>query len=421
MRPYHPHSPGARLLLFVALAFLAGCAAIPPPRAFVNLAGPHRAVAAAERPAFNARVFDETWDWVNRRYYDAKFNGADWAAARARHRPAALAAADDAALYAALNALLAELRDGHARAWTPAEVAQRKRPNGVLLGFRTGPRDGHADHRVVLEVFPGGAAARAGVEAGWILLSADGRPPGEVLGPGKLHEGRAVRCEFLDRAGRPRALALEPHAMRIPPVRVARVLDDGALLLRFDYFTLPTARWVRAQLKAHRGANGVIFDLRGNGGGDSFSLTGMLSEIFPEPVAVGRTVVRSGDDSHHRTPRAWFGAGYRGPVAVLVSEHSASAAEIFAHVVQHHRRGPVIGRKTPGLVLVSVFWWLPGGGELQLSVYDYEGPGGVRLEGRGVTPDVVVEPASPEGGTVDPVRDPVVRAAQAAIKTKPGR
>lgn len=400
--------------LFAALAALglAGCAAIPPPAAFLNYVAPAGPVAPAARPAFNARVLDQVAGWVDRRYFDPSFNGLDWSAACARHRPAILAAANDDELYAALNALLDELGDVHTHALKPREIEELRRRRGVLLGFRTGPVVGQPSQRRILLVYPGSPADLAGVRAGWRVVAADGRPPGEVLGLGRLAEDQLVQLDFLDAQDRPLHLALRARKLVYPPVRDVRRLEGDVLLLAFDTFDLPAARWVRAQIKAAPPAGGLILDLRYNSGGETRSLAAILAEVFPDRVDLGHTRAR-GDDrpDGHRSPRHPLAAHYRGPLAVLVSEGSASAAEIFASVVQQQRRGPVLGTATPGKVLVAVNWPLPGGGALQLSVYDYVAPDGRRLEGRGVTPDLVVPPVP----GAEP--DPQIEAALAALRS----
>lgn len=405
--------PAARPRLRLALLALAtllgaGCATVPPPAALLNYT--HRGeVAPDRRDAFNARVFVQVSDWIGRRYYDPAHNGVDWPAAVARHRPAALAARSDAELYTALNALLGELRDEHTRALSPREVEQYRHRRSMLLGFRTSPAAVPPGARRIVAVFPDSPAARAGVRAGWLLLAADGRPPIEVLGVGRLAEHQLVRCDFRDESGQSHTLDLRAERLSYPTVRDAHELPGGVLLLAFDTFDLPAARWVRAELKSRR-PRGLILDLRGNSGGEARALAAILAEIFPEPVAVGWTRARGErTTAARRSPRHPLAAHYDGPLAVLVSEASASAAEILAAIVQQERRGTVLGTATPGNVLVCVRWPLPGGGELQLSVYDYVGPDGRRLEGRGVAPDQAVAAAP----GAEP--DPQVEAARQAL------
>jgi carboxyl-terminal processing protease len=400
-------------LLFALAAFIAallgGCATVPPPGALLNYAGGPRVVAPENRAAFNARVYDQAADWVGRRYYDATLNGADWPAARDRHRPAALAATNDTELYAALNALLGELNDRHTRALSPAEVEQYRHRRSALLGFRTGPDPQRPEARRILAVFPGSPAAIAGVQPGWILLAADDRPPGEVLGIGKLADGQLVRCDFLDSAATPHRLELRASTIQYPPVRDTRQLSGGALLLAFDSFDLPTARWLRAELK-QKHPTGLILDLRDNAGGEARALAAILAEVFPGRAPLGGIRSRTSDGTApRRSPRHFLATHYSGPIAVLVSERSASAAEILAAIVQYEKRGTVVGTATLGNVLVCVRWPLPGNGELQISVYDYVSPDGRRLEGRGVSPDVVVAP------TPGAEPDPQVEAAQRAL------
>lgn len=400
-----------RLLAALAVMGLAGCAALPPPEAFFTYITPAGRVAPADRAAFNARVLDRVSNWVGRRYFDTSFNGLDWPSACARHRPAILAARNDDELYTALNVLLNELNDDHTHALKPREVEELRRRQGVLIGFRTSPVAGQPTRRRILLVYPGSPAAHAGVQPGWMLLAADSRPPGEVLGLGKLAEGQLVQLDFLDAHDRPLTLSLRARKLAYPPIRDARRLPGGVLLLTFDTFDLPSARWLRAQLKSAPPSGGVILDLRNNAGGETRALAAILAEFFPEKVDVGSTRARGESTAYgHRSPRHLLGAHYRGPLAVLVSEGSTSAAEIFASVVQQQHRAPLLGTPTPGKVLVAVNWPLPGGGELQLSVYDYVAPDGRRLEGRGVTPDVVVEPAP----GAEP--DPQIEAALAALR-----
>lgn len=410
--PRRPHP--LRLLLALAALLLGGCATIPPPAAALNYLSPAAPGAPAKRAVFNARVYDQAADWIARRYYDPACNGADWPAARARHRPAALNATSDAELYAALNALLGELRDEHTRALSPQEVAQFRRRQSNLLGFRTGPGADRPGARRILAVFPGSPAALAGVQPGWILVTADDRPPGDVLGLGKLADGQLVRCDFLDALGRPLRLELRARRLVYPPVRDARRLAGDVLLLSFDSFDLPAARWLRAELKRHPPTGGLILDLRDNVGGEARALAAILAEIFPSRAAIGRVRARGETrTAPRRSPRHPAAAHYAGPLAVLVSDYSASAAEILAAVVQHERRGTIVGASTPGNVLVCVRWPLPGGGELQLSVYDYIGPDGRRLEGRGVTPDLAVPPVP------GAIPDPQLEAALATVRHLP--
>jgi len=79
-------------------------------------------------------------------------------------------------------------------------------------------------------------------------------------------------------------------------------------------------------------------------------------------------------------------ARYAGRVVVLIGPGSASASEIFAHVLQNQKRATVVGRRSAGAVIVSRFYSLPGGGRLQVPIQDYLGVDGQRLEGRGSRP-----------------------------------
>jgi len=99
-------------------------------------------------------------------------------------------------------------------------------------------------------------------------------------------------------------------------------------------------------------------------------------------------------------------------VAVLVDGNSRSAAELTPAALQEARRAVVVGEQTAGAVLISQETRLPDGGRLTLSRADFVTSGGVRLEKRGVTPDMqatVTRENRREG------RDPALDAAVAVL------
>ena len=79
------------------------------------------------------------------------------------------------------------------------------------------------------------------------------------------------------------------------------------------------------------------------------------------------------------------------PLVVLVNSGSASAAEIVAGALQDHRRATVVGTQTFGKGSVQVLLPLADGAALKLTTAFYLTPNGQRIQGKGVTPDKVIE------------------------------
>jgi carboxyl-terminal processing protease len=137
-------------------------------------------------------------------------------------------------------------------------------------------------------------------------------------------------------------------------------------------------------------ASGLILDLRRNLGGLVSTVRQCLEVLSLEDVVVGEFIERSGKEKTFRISgkgkRAWSK-----PVVVLIDKYSASGSEILAATVQETGRGKVLGRPSAGAVLASIKKDLPDGGELQYSIRDFLTARKVRLEGRGVKPDEVIE------------------------------
>ena len=371
-----------RVIAVGVLVLLAGCATAPMPQAPEIAA---RATALTSREAVNLRVFDTVWDLVNRKFYDPRFRGVDWPAVAVTYGPKALAAADDKQLYGVLNAMLAELKESHNEAFMPGESVDGPEPPRACVGMGLHRLE---DRWVVTSVFPGSPAEAAGVRPGWFFVTRNGQPL--AAEPNfSLQEGETVIDEFLDPQDRIHSLKMGARPLAPGEPWEARELPGGMVYLRFDDFDRASRRWLSDQLKAHRGAPGVIVDLRVNPGGDSRSLAITIGEFFPKSVGWGLFIGRNGG-RHEQVSWLWGSARYAGRVAVLVDEGTASSAEIFAHVLQFNHRAVLVGRQTAGAVVPSRFFPLPDGGRLQLGGADYQGLDGKRLEGVGVKPDLVV-------------------------------
>src|SRR5205085_763786 len=119
-------------------------------------------------------------------------------------------------------------------------------------------------------------------------------------------------------------------------------------------------------------------DLRDNGGGDAEAMTDIASVFLPTDTSLGRFNDRDGQITSSPQTRATMLlaadeiAHFRGPLVLLTSARTASAAEIFAAALREHTRAHSIGEATCGCVLgIRQRHLLPDGGALDLSELDF--------------------------------------------------
>jgi carboxyl-terminal processing protease len=130
--------------------------------------------------------------------------------------------------------------------------------------------------------------------------------------------------------------------------------------------------------------DGVIIDLRDNGGG-SLPEAAMLTDLFVDPGPVVQ--IRQSDNTISRNYRAYQPAMYRAPIAVLINRLSASASEIFAGAIQDYGRGIIIGSTTFGKGSVQNLVELKHG-RLKITEAKFYRISGDSTQHRGVIPDV---------------------------------
>jgi carboxyl-terminal processing protease len=245
-------------------------------------------------------------------------------------------------------------------------------------------------------VFHGSPAQRAGIEIGDVIVSVDGDSiagessevsTAKIKGP----EGTDVAVGVLDpHSDRVRALRLTRAQVELP-ITTSKVVKT-ANGRKLGYVRLATfsegahAQLRRAVEKVERqGAEGIVLDLRGNGGGLLEEAVLSASIFMPKDQVVVSTDSRTQGHSVYKT----VGDNLpKRPLVVLIDRNTASSAEILTAALADDAGATVVGTRSYGKGVFQQEVELSNGGALKLTVGEYFTPDGTNLAGKGIQPDV---------------------------------
>ncbi|MGW1886748.1 S41 family peptidase [Streptomyces sp. NPDC001970] len=271
--------------------------------------------------------------------------------------------------------------------------------DGAYTGVGLWARRG-ADGRVeVARVQRGGPAERAGIRTGDQLRTIDGqpidgRPVSEVVA---LLRGDAVGGAVgssvvlgLQRGDHTWTETLRRARLDTEAVTVQQ-LEGGAVMIKVAAFTKGTGKRVREAVRDAPAGAGVLLDLRGNSGG-------LVSEAVTAASAFldGGLVATYDVHGEQKVLDAGPGGDTDRPVVALVDGGTMSAAELVAGALQDRGRAITVGARTFGKGSVQMPERLPDGSVAELTVGHYRTPAGRDLEGKGITPDLVVSERAEE-------------------------
>lgn len=247
----------------------------------------------------------------------------------------------------------------------------------------------------VASVFKGSPAERAGIEVGDTIVSADGHSLAGLSSDAataliKGPEGTEVRVGVRGPKGGPERKLSIARAQISVPVVDSRMETAGGKKLGYAHLaTFSEGADVELRRAVKRlqkeGAEGLVLDLRGNGGGllDEAVLT---AGIF---LPKGETVVSTDSRSEgHAVYKTKGGSLPKLPIVVLIDRSTASAAEILTAALADDADAKTVGTRSYGKGVFQQEIDLSNGGALKLTVGEYFTPDGVNLAGKGIHPDV---------------------------------
>ncbi|MDB6093672.1 MAG: Carboxyl-terminal processing protease [Verrucomicrobia bacterium] len=407
----HRFSPAARWALVLLVSILTVRATEPE----------KEKIPEADWPDVRERTFTEVWQTVNDTYCDPTFGGVDWAAMRVKYHAKLADSTDKAKLRDLLQSMLNELRRTHfailpreAAVFTPAE-----RTRIGTVGATFARVEGQI---VVAKVHPGSPADLAGITPGQVVLGVNGftmAQLGSWLTQAGMSESRSsfylanyvtgwlrrpvgteVQLALADAAGGAKEVKLTcaPHDgawseplgnfPSLPLEMTTTRAPDGLAYLSFNLFTPSLMKGVRTFLRSLQPGDGLVIDLRGNGGGVTVMAPGISGWLTTKEFSLGGMSLRQGFMSFAVFPQE---KAFTGPVAILIDSGSASTSEILAAGLQEEGRARIFGERSAGAALPSSFKTLPMGDLFQFAIADMKTPKGKVLEGEGVAPDQDVQ------------------------------
>lgn len=248
-------------------------------------------------------------------------------------------------------------------------------------------------------------AARAGVQAGDIIIGLDNEPvQGMTLQQAVDKMRGPINTPItlkIKRAGKddPIEIKIVRDLIRPKPVKARKEGDDVGYL-RITQFNEQTTEALKEGIAEISKSipddklKGYVIDLRNNPGG-LLDQAIFVSDAFLEKGEIVSTRGRKADDVQRFTARA--GDLLKGkPIIVLVNGGSASASEIVAGALQDHKRATILGTRSFGKGSVQTIIPLSANGALRLTTARYYTPSGRSIQAKGIEPEIEIKQNVPD-------------------------
>ncbi len=299
--------------------------------------------------------------------------------------------------WGAIRGALATLGDPHTTFLEP-EPRQREREDlsgrfGGIGAYVSENEEG----QIILEPMPDLPAAKAGVQAGDVLLQVDdtevtdAMDVNDVVSLVRGEIGSIVRLT-LEREGEPEPIVVEIRREEIPSPSVEwRMVEEapGVGYVRIAIFSGRTQLELQEALEEllAQGMTHLVLDLRGNGGGLFDAAIDVANEFLGDGVVLYQVEKGKEEEVFQASSKTTLPDS---PMVVLVDGGTASASEIVAGALQDRGRAELVGEKTYGKGSVQEVYDLSDGSSVHITHAQWFTPNRRAISGEGLVPDLEV-------------------------------
>lgn len=303
------------------------------------------------------KIFDFVRSAIDKQFYDPQFNGADWKRISARYRRQAANARSETELVTLIRNMFGEIGTSHLDFYREATVNPSNSASEQKSGKASTPYSVQTpDLPVVWKELSS--------KIGYIQIK-------------RFDEGKAA-VDLIDQA----FAVLGSHNSLIIDLRgnEGGTLSIGMRLCDYLFQEMRPLGYLATRAGLDRSGIKSLSNIRAAG---LSAYNGYnVDEFLKELKRSGVVMLESGG----RAPQI-----YRGHTVVLINERSGSATEAYAGVIKESGVATLIGQRTAGAMLSSTKVNVPGGWTLLLPEADFITAGGMRIEGKGVEPNIFVK------------------------------
>lgn len=299
-----------------------------------------------------------------------------------------------------LNALVESLDDKYAVYYDGKNVEEAVQMlEGVYIGIGVETfANTELDKIEVISAYKGTPADKAGIRGGDVIVSIDGKEYSVRNTAEAVNYMRGTGIENpLEKELTITVLRDEElidftlKREQIELYKVESEIIDGICYIRYSGFTTDSAQDVKDIINSldKDVVKGIVIDVRNNPGGDFYSAIDMCDHFLDDG-----TIMYTEDKKGAKTVFSATKGKCALPLAIIVNESSASAAEIFAGSLQSRKRAVIIGTKTYGKGVTQTFTYIdpedPSKGAIKITTLKNYTPDG-RWINESIVPDIEVK------------------------------
>lgn len=334
------------------------------------------------------RLFDKTWNIINKEYYEPTLNHQDWSRWKV-HYQGKINTEDDAKI--AIDSMIASLNEPYTRFMNKKDfedlttsITSKIFGIGVNIYSNSGKIE-------VFNVIPSTPADFSGIKQGDIIHSVDGKDinglnVSEVASLVRGPENSVVELVIL-RDGKKITKKIKRKEIKIKNVKSSILDNHIAYIQIISFMGGTTPNEFLEAIENTKNTDSIIIDLRGNTGGLLDNAV-FIANMFIKKGEIVEIIYRNG---HKKSINASQEQGLlEKPVVVLVNGASASASEILSGALKDYNKAKLVGRKTFGKGLVQKVVPLPNQTGVNITIARYLTPNGNDINKQGIKPDIEI-------------------------------